>query len=115
MTAVGPFDTATHEKHAFAMRLHPGRADDYRRRHDALWPELARLLREAGVADYSIHLDLASHTLFAVLWRRRDHAMASLPDHPVMRRWWAHMADLMETEPSGAPAVLPLEPLFHLP
>ena len=115
MTAVGPFDTATHEKHAFAMRLHPGRADDYRRRHDALWPELARLLREAGVADYSIHLDPASHTLFAVLWRRRDHAMASLPDHPVMRRWWAHMADLMETEPSGAPTVLPLEPLFHLP
>ncbi|RYB02994.1 L-rhamnose mutarotase [Lichenibacterium ramalinae] len=115
MTAVGPFDTATHEKHAFAMRLHPGRADDYRRRHDALWPELARLLREAGVADYSIHLDPASHTLFAVLWRRRDHAMASLHDHPVMRRWWAHMADLMETEPSGAPTVLPLEPLFHLP
>ena len=115
MTAVGPFDPATHEKHAFAMRLRPGRAAEYRRRHDALWPELAALLREAGVADYSIHLDPATHTLFAVLWRRRDHAMAALPDHPVMRRWWAHMADLMETEPSGAPAVVPLDPMFHLP
>lgn len=115
MTAIGPFDLATHEKHAFAMRLNPGCADAYRRRHDALWPELAAALREAGVADYSIHLDPATHTLFAVLWRRRDHAMAALPDHPAVRRWWAHMADLMATEPSGAPVAVPLAPMFHLP
>jgi L-rhamnose mutarotase len=41
--------------------------------------------------------------------------MAALPDHPVMRRWWDHMADLMETEPSKAPRLLPLRTLFHLP
>ena len=115
MTDIGPFDPATHEKVAFAMRLAPGRADEYRRRHDALWPELAALLRGAGIADYSIHLDPASHTLFAVLWRRRHHGMAALPDHPVMRRWWDHMADIMETEPSGTPVVMPLDTMFHLP
>ena len=32
-------------------------------------------------------------SVVAVLWRRRDHGMAALPDHPVMRRWWDHMAD----------------------
>ena len=108
-------DPATHEKHAFAMRLRPGREDEYRRRHDALWPELEALLREAGVADYSIHIEPGTNLLFAVLWRRRDHAMDALPDHPVMRRWWAYMADIMETEPSDAPTVLPLRTLFHLP
>ena len=35
--------------------------------------------------------------LFGVLWRRDDHGMADLPKHPVMQRWWAHMADIMET------------------
>ncbi len=115
MTAIGPFDLETHEKHAFAMRLRPGCADEYRRRHDALWPELEALLRETGIADYSIHLEPATNLLFAVLWRRRDHAMARLPDHPVMRRWWDHMADLMETEPTSAPVIVPLEPVFHLP
>ena len=48
------------------------------------------------------------------MWRRRDHAMDALAEHPVMRRWWAHMADIMETEPSNAPAVLALRTLFHL-
>ncbi len=112
---IGPFDPASHEKHAFAMRLHPGRADDYRRRHDAIWPDLVEALQAAGIADYSIHLEPASHLLFAVLWRRRDHGMAALADLPVMRRWWAAMADLMETEPSTAPVVIPLETMFHLP
>jgi L-rhamnose mutarotase len=31
-----------------------------------------------------------------------------------MRRWWAHMADIMETNPDGSPAVVPLETVFHL-
>lgn len=110
-----PHVPSTHEKHAFAMRLKPGCVDEYRCRHDAIWPDLAALLRGAGVSDYSIHLEPDTGLLFAVLWRRRDHSMDALPDHPVMRRWWAHMADLMETEPSNAPRVLPLAPMFHLP
>ncbi|MCJ2065912.1 L-rhamnose mutarotase [Methylobacterium sp. J-088] len=112
---IGPFDPEAYEKHAFAMRLRPGCEAAYHERHDALWPELADLLCRAGVADYSIHLEPETNLLFAILWRRRDHGMEALPDHPVMRRWWAHMADLMETEPSDAPVVLPLHTLFHLP
>ena len=102
------------EKTAFRMFLNPGRAAEYRRRHDALWPELAALLREAGIVDYSIFLDEENHVLFAVLRRRTDHTMALLPEHPVMRRWWAHMADLMRTNPDGSPVVEPLPCLFHL-
>ena len=105
----------THEKHAFTMRLHPGQAEEYRRRHDAILPELVALLRQAGVFDYSIFLDPVTDTLFGVLWRRRDHGMAALPDHPVMKRWWAHMADIMETHASNEPVARPLEPMFFLP
>ena len=53
--------------------------------------------------------------LFAVLWRTDDHRMDDLPAHPVMRRWWAHMADIMATQPDGAPVAVPLVPMFHLP
>jgi L-rhamnose mutarotase len=103
------------EKYAFAMRLNPGCEEEYRRRHDAIWPELVALLKEAGVSDYSIHLDRATNTLFGVLWRREDHAMDDLPAHPVMQRWWAHMADIMETHPDNAPVAVPLETVFHMP
>lgn len=102
------------EQVAFRMRLRPGCAAEYKLRHDALWPELAQLLHEAGVRDYSIFLDEESLALFAVLRRPPDHRMDALPAHPVMQRWWAEMAGLMEVEPSLAPQVVALTPMFHL-
>ena len=103
------------EQIAFTMQLRPGCAEEYRRRHDALWPELGELLRDAGIRDYSIFLDPGGGTLFAVLRRRPTHGMDALPDHPVMRRWWAYMADLMETDTGCRPLSQALLPMFHLP
>lgn len=103
------------EKFAFKMQLNPGMAEEYKRRHDEIWPELVDLLRAEGVRDYSIHLDPDTHILFGVLWRRDDHGMAALPGHPVMQRWWAHMADIMQTGPDNAPVSVPLIPVFHMP
>lgn len=102
------------QKIAFRMQLNPGCEAEYRKRHDEIWPELSALLKEAGVEDYSIHLDRESNALFAVLWRREDHGMDALPDHPVMQRWWAHMADIMETNPDNSPVAVPLETVFHM-
>lgn len=103
------------QKYAFKMRLNPGAEAEYIRRHDAIWPELVALLRDAGVRDYSIHLDRDSGILFGVLWRSDDHGMDDLPAHPVMQRWWAHMADLMETHADHAPVAEPLVTVFHMP
>ena len=102
------------EKYAFRMRLNPGMAAEYRARHDAIWPELATLLKEAGVSDYSIHLDEESDLLFGVLWRTDDHRMGELPSHPIMQRWWAHMADIMETKADNEPVAVPLKTVFHM-
>ncbi|TMV87717.1 L-rhamnose mutarotase [Thioclava sp. BHET1] len=102
------------EKFAFRMQLNPGCRDEYIRRHDAIWPELVELLTAAGVEDYSIHLDPETDALFGVLWRREDHGMEDLPDHPVMQKWWAHMADIMATNPDKSPVSVPLETVFHL-
>ena len=102
------------ERIAFTMRLKPGCAAEYQRRHDALWPDLAALLHETGITDYSIFLDEPSLTLFGVLKRSDRAAFAALPQHPVMRRWWAYMADLMETNPDQSPCVSPLREVFRL-
>lgn len=103
------------ERYAFRMQLNPGMEGEYRRRHDEIWPELVTLLKGAGVSDYSIHLDPETGALFGLLTRTADHGMAALPDHPVMQRWWAHMADLMQTHPDNEPVAVPLTPMFHLP
>lgn len=103
------------EKHAFKMKLAPGMEAEYRKRHDEIWPDLVDLLHEAGVSDYSIHLDRETGILFGVLTRPADHTMASLPEHPVMKRWWAHMADIMETNADNSPVAIDLVTVFHLP
>lgn len=102
------------QKYAFRMKLNPGMGDEYRRRHDQIWPELLALLREAGVSDYSIHLDAEMNILVGVLWRRDDHGMDDLPKHAVMQRWWTYMADIMETKPDNEPVSIPLETVFHM-
>ncbi|MEL6600324.1 MAG: L-rhamnose mutarotase [Pseudomonadota bacterium] len=102
------------EKYAFKMQLNPGSRDEYKRRHDEIWPELVTLLKEAGVSDYSIHLDEDTNILFGVLWRTDNHTMDALPDQEIMRRWWAHMADIMETKPDNEPVATPLLPVFHM-
>lgn len=103
------------EKIAFTMRLKPGQAAEYERRHDAIWPELVAQLKGAGISDYSIFLNEESGTLFAVLWCDAGHGMDALSRHPVMRRWWSAMADIMETNPDESPAATPLRRVFHLP
>ena len=102
------------EKLAFTMRLKPGAAVEYQRRHDALWPDLADALRAAGISDYSIYLAPDDLTLFAVLWRQPDHGMDRLPETAVMKRWWSAMAELMDTHPDHSPVVTPLSQVFHL-
>ena len=102
------------ERVAFKMRLKPGFEAEYQRRHAALWPDLAEVLRAAGVSDYTIFLDPETLTLFAVLKRAEDHTMDSLPSHPVVQKWWAHMAPLMEVHPDNTPECHALREVFHL-
>ncbi|WP_377704984.1 L-rhamnose mutarotase [Pseudoduganella sp. UC29_71] len=98
---------------AFRMKLKPGTVEEYRRRHDELWPDLGRALGDAGIYDYSIFLDEETLHLFAVLKLWPDHKIAELPKQEVMQRWWDYMADLMEVEPGNRPREWPLQQMFH--
>lgn len=103
------------ERYVFRMRLNAGMAEEYQRRHDMIWPELVALLHNTGVSDYSIHLDAETCLLIGVLTRQDDHTMEDLPNNPVMQKWWAHMADIMETGENNAPVAVPLQQVFYMP
>jgi L-rhamnose mutarotase len=100
--------------HAFRMKLRPGTVAEYKKRHDEIWPELARLLTESGIHDYSIFLDEETLHLFAVLKLREPNTRERLPEHPLMRKWWDYMKDLMYAHPDGRPMEWPLTNVFHL-
>ena len=102
------------EQIAFRMNLFPGQAAEYRKRHDEIFPELSQALKDAGVSDYSIWLDPEANHLFGILTRTDDHTMDSLPDTEIMKRWWAHMADIMATDADNIPVQIPLKRVFYL-
>jgi L-rhamnose mutarotase len=101
-------------KIAFKMRLKPGCEEEYQRRHDRIWPELADTLKRAGVSDYSIFLDAETLTLFAVQQLSADHTADQLPQTEIVRRWWNYMADLMAVEADNTPVCVPLRQVFLL-
>jgi len=96
------------------MRLHPGCEKEYRRRHAAIWPELEALLRQTGIREYSIFLEEQTLQLFATLSIGDAADLSALAQHPVMRRWWEYMKDMMETNPDHSPVAIPLKEVFYL-
>lgn len=99
---------------AFKMKLKPGCADEYERRHRQLWPELQNLLKGAGIFDYSIFLDTESNILFAVQKTNSTEGSQDLAKHDVVKRWWKYMADIMETNEDNSPVTIPLQEVFYL-
>jgi L-rhamnose mutarotase len=100
---------------AFKMKLYPGKVREYKRRHDEIWPELSLLLKETGIHEYSIFLDEETLALFGVLKIDQPASLDSLPDHPVMKKWWAYMKDIMESNADHSPVSIPLKEVFYLP
>ena len=100
---------------AFKMKLFDGREEEYKKRHDDIWPELKILLKETGIEDYSIFLDQETNILFGVLKVENALSLDELPNHPVMKKWWAYMKDMMESNPDNSPVSLPLKEVFYLP
>jgi L-rhamnose mutarotase len=103
------------ERVAFKMKLNDGAKEEYKKRHDEIWPELKDLLKETGISDYSIFLDEFTNNLFGVLKVEIADNLNNLPANVVMQKWWAYMRDLMECNEDNSPISMPLKEVFHLP
>lgn len=103
------------ERIAFKMKLLSGSKDEYKKRHDEIWPELKSLLKSNGIHDYAIFLDESTNELFGVLKVDDPETLNMLPGNEVMKKWWAYMKDIMECNDDNSPISIPLKEVFHLP
>lgn len=102
------------KRKAFKMKLKPGFEEEYKKRHDEIWPELKEALSEAGICDYSIFLDEETLSLFAVQKLKEDYNYENVSINPVVKKWWNCMKDIMETNPDDSPVSKPLREVFHM-
>src|SRR5438876_12285775 len=42
------------ERICFTFAIKPGTEDEYKKRHDEIWPELVEAIQEAGIRNYSL-------------------------------------------------------------
>ena len=102
------------KRFGFKMKLKPGCREEYIRRHQAIWPELADLIKSGGVSDYSIFLDEETNILFGVQKVSGEQSSQEMGVQPVVARWWEYMKDIMDTNPDNSPVCKDLHEVFHL-
>jgi L-rhamnose mutarotase len=99
---------------AFKMKLFPGQAEEYKKRHTEIWPDLKELLKGAGIEDYSIFLDEQTNDLIGVLKVADPLKQKELAHQAVMKKWWAYMKDIMDANPDNSPVAVPLKEVFYM-
>jgi L-rhamnose mutarotase len=99
---------------AFKMYLNEGHKEEYKRRHDEIWPELKQLLKEAGISEYSIFFDEETNILFAFQKVSGEGDSQDLGQTEVVQKWWKFMADVMKTNPDDSPVTVNLEEVFYM-
>lgn len=102
------------ERLAFKMYLNEGQKAEYKKRHNKIWPELKKLLKEAGVSEYSIFLDEETNILFAFQKVSGEGGSQDLEQTGIVQKWWAFMADIMKTNSDNSPVSIPLEEVFYM-
>ena len=96
------------------MYLKEGQKEEYRKRHNEIWPEVVNLLKQAGISEYTIFLDEETHVLYASQIISNEEGSQSLGQHEVIKKWWAHMADIMVVNPDNSPVSDEIEEVFYL-
>lgn len=96
------------------MSVRAGREQEYARRHQPIWPELEATLLAHGVRTYTIFLDPNTNDLFAYVEFASEAEWNAVASTDVCRRWWAHMRELMPSQPDDSPVTMPLDEVFHI-
>lgn len=99
---------------AFVMSVKAGSEQEYESRHRPIWPELEQVLRDHCVSNYSIFLHEETRQLFGYAEIEDEAKWAAIANTPICRKWWAHMKELMPSNPDNSPLSTSLREVFHI-
>lgn len=85
------------KRYGTMLRLKPGAEEKYRAYHQAVWPEVLRMIARCNIRNYSIYLK--DDILFGYFeYHGADFAadMEKMAADPKTQEWWAIMMPLQE-------------------
>ena len=86
------------ERFAWRARVREGKIKEYEERHDRLWPEMAELLREAGISNYTIWISGQELFGYSECEKGLAFALEAQAGSPVVERWNEHMKDVLDMQ-----------------
>jgi L-rhamnose mutarotase len=98
----------------FIMSLNPGCEEEYKRRHDDLWPRLKEVMKSHGVHNYSISLCRETHQLFGYAEIDSEAQWSRIANTGECREWWKYMSDIMAVNPDNSPKSIGLSEVFFM-
>jgi L-rhamnose mutarotase len=109
-----PEEGTSVERVCFLARIRPGRLEEYRERHEHVWPEMRAALAEAGWVNYSLFL--ADDGLLVGYLETDDYqaALDAMAATDVNARWQAEMADSFVADGPPDRSFVRLSEIFHL-
>ena len=98
------------------LQVRPERLDEYKARHQAVWPEMLSALRETGWTNYSLFLRPDGLLVGYVETEDFERSRREMGKREVNERWQREMAPFFVNPPGVTPdtAMTPLEEVFHL-
>jgi L-rhamnose mutarotase len=101
---------------AFLMEVQAGKAAEYEKTHNPIWPELHAVLKRHGLHNYSIFHDAKTDQLFGYVEIEDEARLNQLADNEVCKRWWLRMKQyLVADDPAASKArEREMREVFHM-
>lgn len=84
------------DKVVWRAKVRPGMQEEYKRRHDEIWDEMVKALKEAGICNYTIWMDGDELFGYYECEKGVDYALSFQQENPVVQKWEKSMEPVMQ-------------------
>ena len=92
------------ERYGSVLRIRPEHFEEYKRAHEAVWPEVLETITKCHIRNYSIYHHEGFLFSYLEYWGDDFAAdMARMALDPATQKWWAYMEPMQDPLPSRKP------------
>ena len=102
------------ERLSFSFEIYPGQEDEYKRRHDEIWPELVEAIKDSGFANYSLFRREQTITAYVECHPDVATAFAALGHYEAGARWAEWFKDVIVSLVDGEGNLYRADEVWHL-
>ena len=96
------------EKYAWRGKIVPGMQEEYKKRHDNIWPEMKEVLADAGIVNYSIWMQGEELFGYYECEKGVEYAAKVQAESNVVKKWDEYMKDILIMEKDPVTVAQPL-------